>query len=197
MLSRWRHHLIRVGALGHVGRCPAVDATGYPRGVRDCGAHGAKGLGLGEECSARRPMLPPAAGGMGRSCARLTIEDQLLEARFQAESARSVHGLCRLVGRAPGLATTLVDVEQVFDGRRLFFYCSGEPPAGKSRRSRSSWPKSTTRPPKSAALPPRSPKAADPAAAPAKRKGAASGSCSRAVRWRGLAAQKSGGRSHG
>src|SRR4051794_28895219 len=42
-----RHHLVRVGVLGHVGRFTSVDATRFPRGARVV-VRTSRGLELGE-----------------------------------------------------------------------------------------------------------------------------------------------------
>ena len=121
----WRHHLIRVGALGHVGRFTAVDATSYPRGTRVV-VRTARGLELGEVLSpaADAPARGEADGSILRG---LTIEDQLLEARLE-RNRQEAYTACAGWLAERGLAATLVDVEQLFDGRRLFFYFLGEPP---------------------------------------------------------------------
>ena|ERR1700676_280890 len=122
----WRHHLVRVGALGHVGRFTAVDATSYPRGTRVV-VRTARGMEVGEVLSpaADAPARGEADGSILRG---MTIEDQLLEARLERNRQEAYTACAGWLG-SRGLAATLVDVEQLFDGRRLFFYFLGDPPA--------------------------------------------------------------------
>ena len=76
----WRHHLVRVGALGHVGRFTAVDAVRYSRGMRVI-VRTSRGLEIGEVLG---PIdEAPARGESDGSILRgMTVEDQLLEARL-------------------------------------------------------------------------------------------------------------------
>ena len=90
------------------------------------GAHGG-GLEIGEVLSpaAEAPVHGEADGSILRG---LTIEDQLLEARLE-RNRQEAYQACTGWLAERKLAATLVDVEQLFDGRRLFFYFLGEPPA--------------------------------------------------------------------
>lgn len=118
-----QHHLVRVGALGAVGRFTAVDAVRYPRHARVV-LRTARGLEIGEVLTP-----PPNQGerghGDGSILRRMTVEDELLEARLeknrQAAYAACVERLAELK-----LDATLMDVEHLFDGRTLLFYFLGE-----------------------------------------------------------------------
>lgn len=122
----WRHHLVRVGAVGHVGRFTAVDAVRYPRGARVIVRTG-RGLEIGEVLSMADEA--PARGESDGSILRgMTVEDQLLEARLE-KNRQEAFAACEARIRERGLAATLVDVEHLFDGRSLFFYFLGETPA--------------------------------------------------------------------
>jgi cell fate regulator YaaT (PSP1 superfamily) len=118
-----RHHLVRVGALGHVGRFTAVDAVVYPRHASVVVRTG-RGLELGEILD------PPAdatdaSGSDGSILRGVTPEDRLLEARLQ-KNARAAYEAC--AGRLAELRlpAVLMDVEHLFDGRTLLFYFLGE-----------------------------------------------------------------------
>lgn len=121
----WRHHLVRVGALGHVGRFTSVDAVGYPRGRRVV-LRTARGLEVGE-------VLGPADAGVapgqsdGSILRAMTVEDQLLEARLD-KNRQAAFDACSERIRSAGLSATLIDVEHLFDGRSLFFYFLGPVP---------------------------------------------------------------------
>ncbi len=121
----WRHHLIRIGALGHVGRFTAVDAVNYPRGARVV-VRTARGLEIGEVLSPSHDA--PARGESDGSILRgMTIEDDLLQARLE-KNRQEAFAACaeRIRGLRSGV--TLVDVEHLFDGRSLFFYFLGTVP---------------------------------------------------------------------
>jgi hypothetical protein len=55
----------------------------------------------------------------------MTVEDQLLEARLEKNRDRAFSA-CRQRLDELGIEATLLDVEHLFDGRRLFFYFLGE-----------------------------------------------------------------------
>lgn len=118
-----RHHFVRVGALGNVGRFTSVDAVAYPRTSRVI-VRTSRGLETGE-------ILGPAEeevmrGNTDGSILRgMTIEDELLENRLEKNRQRALDACtARLVEL--GITATLVDVEHLFDGRSLFFYFMGE-----------------------------------------------------------------------
>ncbi len=121
----WRHHLVRVGALGHVGRFTAVDAVRYPRGARVI-VRTSRGLEIGEVLSPTDDA--PARGQSDGSILRgMTVEDQLLEARLD-KNRRQAFEACAARIRELGLPAALVDVEHLFDGRSLYFYFLGDVP---------------------------------------------------------------------
>jgi cell fate regulator YaaT (PSP1 superfamily) len=118
-----RQHLVRVGALGSVGRFTAVDAVRYPRHAQVVVRTG-RGLELGEV------LAPPADGpddtsADGSILRGITVEDELLKVRLERHR-QAAYDACarRLAEVAPDAA--LVDVEHLFDGRSLVFYFLGE-----------------------------------------------------------------------
>jgi hypothetical protein len=117
------HHLVRVGALGNVGRFTAVDAVRYPRASRVVVRTG-RGLELGEVLTppADGPDPQPADGSILRG---MTIEDQLLEARLE-RNRQSAFEACTARIAQLDLPTILMDVEHLFDGRSLVFYFVGQ-----------------------------------------------------------------------
>ena len=101
-----RHHLVRVGALGHVGRFTAVDAVRYPRDARVVVRTG-RGLEVGEV------LAPPSDGpdeanGDGSILRGMTTEDQLLGPGWNAIARPPTRPVprgwprLRLAGRADG-----------------------------------------------------------------------------------------------
>jgi cell fate regulator YaaT (PSP1 superfamily) len=116
-----RQHLVRVGALGHVGRFTAVDAVRYPRHARVVVRTG-RGLELGEVLAAPEgPDSGPADGSILRG---VTIEDQLLAARLEKHRQEAFEA-CAARLQAMNAPAVLMDVEHLFDGRTLVFYFLG------------------------------------------------------------------------
>jgi hypothetical protein len=76
-----QHHLVRVGALGTIGRFTSVDAARYPRYSRVIVRTG-RGLELGE-ILAEPTTESTAARADGSILRGMTIEDQLLAARLE------------------------------------------------------------------------------------------------------------------
>ena len=118
-----RQHLVRVGALGHVGRFTAVDAVRYPRHARVVVRTG-RGLELGEilDPPANVDEVERTDGSILRG---LTVEDQLLEARLE-KNRQAAYTACAARLADLGLPATLMDVEHLFDGQTLLFYFLGE-----------------------------------------------------------------------
>ncbi len=118
-----RHHFVRVGIFGHVGRFTSVDAVAYPRASRVI-VRTSRGLETGE-------ILGPADDDLDRrstdgSILRgMTLEDELLEVRLQKNRQKAVDA-CTAQLAESGIQATLLDVEHLFDGRSLFFYFLGE-----------------------------------------------------------------------
>jgi hypothetical protein len=118
-----RCHLVRVGAVGSVGRFVAVDAAAYPRGCRVI-VRTARGLELGEVLA---PTAMPTERGQtdGSILRRVTVEDDLLAARLEQHRQEALEACsARLVEL--GLLAALVDAEMLFDGRTVYFYFLGE-----------------------------------------------------------------------
>lgn len=120
-----RCHLVRVGALGQIGRFAAADARRYPRGSRVI-VRTARGLEIGEV------LAPPAPIGDdgdhdGTLLRGMTIEDELLQARL-AKNRDAAHEACQTRLDDLRLNATLMEVEHLFDGQTLVFYFLGEQP---------------------------------------------------------------------
>ena len=118
-----RHHYVRVGVMGHVGRFTAVDAVHYPRASRVI-LRTSRGLETGEVLS---PCEEPIERGAsdGAILRGMTVEDQLILARLEKNRERAFRACQRRLDDL-GLTATLLDVEHLFDGRSLFFYFLGE-----------------------------------------------------------------------
>lgn len=116
-------HLLRFGALGHVGRFASADAARYPRGTRvivrtSRGLESAVVLAHADRATTGDPE--------GTILRGMTVEDDLLHARL-AKGRDAALAACEVRLRERGLADTLLDVEHLFDGETLVFHFLGEP----------------------------------------------------------------------
>lgn len=145
MISTGTYHLVRVGALGQVGRFPSTDGIRYPRGTRVV-CRTVRGLELGEVLSNAPPegsgvsspswaegLSSPAAGSAvtrladGSLVRALTAEDELLQSRLKKNRNAAYEACSRLLAEH-GVRAVLVDVEHLFDGSTLYFYFLGQVP---------------------------------------------------------------------
>ena len=117
-------HLVRVGAMGQVGRFTATDAVHYPRGTSVV-LRTQRGLELGEV------LAPPTVSGdgpgetSGEILRGVTPQDELLSERIRKNKQRAYDACAeRIVERK--IDATLIDIELLFDGSSLFFYFLGE-----------------------------------------------------------------------
>lgn len=116
-----RFHLVRVGALGNVGRFRSSDATRFPRGARVI-VRTARGLETGEIVAP--PAFDSQAEADGSIVRGMTIEDQLLAARLD-KNRQAAYDACRRRLAEVQLDVALLEVEHLFDGRTLIFYFLG------------------------------------------------------------------------
>lgn len=119
------YHLVRYGLLGHVGRFAAVDALLYPRRTRVV-VRSPRGLEIGEVLSSPEQQ-DAAVDADGQILRRMTVQDDLLEARLQRRRHEAFEACNSLLAESR-VEAALVDVEQLFDGQGLFFYFLGDPP---------------------------------------------------------------------
>lgn len=124
-------HLVRYSLLGQVGRFVAADAVRYPRQSRVI-VRSERGLEIGTVLS------EPADGGDhavqidGQILRRMTVEDNLLEARLE-KHRHNAFTACASLLQEHQVPAALVDVEHLFDGQSLFFYFLGEVPLEADR----------------------------------------------------------------
>lgn len=117
------NHIIRLGALGQVGRYVSADAVRYPRRSRVI-VRSARGLEIGEVLSdpGRLESKEEADGTILRG---MTDEDCLLEQRLEQNRCEA-YASCVALLEKKGLPAVLVDVEHLFDGSHLYFHFLGE-----------------------------------------------------------------------
>jgi len=123
-------HLVRYSLLGQVGRFITADALLYPRQSRVI-VRSTRGLEIGTVLS------EPSVGDQstqsdGQILRRMTVEDDLLEARLE-KHRHDAFNACASLLQEHQVPATLVDVEHLFDGQGLFFYFLGEVPPEANR----------------------------------------------------------------
>src|SRR5262245_13949578 len=118
------HHVVRVGAMGQVGRFRAVDAVLYPRHSRVI-VRTRRGLEIGEVLAATDNDDDGRLFPDGEILRGMTVEDELLQARLE-KHRQEAYQACATLLQDKRLSATLVDVEHLFDGQGLFFYFLGE-----------------------------------------------------------------------
>ena len=117
-------HLVRVGAMGHVGRFASLDAVRYERAARVI-VRTARGLEAGEVLSLGEDVHRSQTDGT--ILRGMTVEDDLLEGRLKRHKHRAFQACAARIAELD-LPVTLIDVEHLFDGRSLFFYFLGDSP---------------------------------------------------------------------
>lgn len=119
-----RFHLVRTGALGHVGRFAAVDGLRYARGARVV-LRTARGLELGDVLAPPEEDAPAELRD-GDLLRAVTVQDDLLVARL-VRNRDAAYAACQRRLVELGEPAVLVDVEHTFDGQSLYFYFLGAP----------------------------------------------------------------------
>ena len=116
-------HLVRVGALGHVGRFTAVDMARYPRHARVILRTG-RGLEIGEVLASPSDSLNDGQAD-GSILRGMTLEDELVESRLEKNRLSALNACSDRISELD-VTATLMDVEHLFDGRTLLFYFLGD-----------------------------------------------------------------------
>jgi cell fate regulator YaaT (PSP1 superfamily) len=119
-----RFHLIRVGAMGQVGRFSAVDSVRYPRHSRVI-VRTRRGLEVGDVLAPPDDRDDGHAFADGDLLRGVTVRDELLQARVEKDR-QDAYAACSAMLSQSGISAVLVDVEHLFDGQGLFFYFLGE-----------------------------------------------------------------------
>jgi cell fate regulator YaaT (PSP1 superfamily) len=118
-----QHHLVRVGALGTIGRFTSVDATRYPRHSTVIVRTG-RGLERGDVLAPPSDELTDVRAD-GSILRGMTVEDHLLAARLEKNREEACDACSRLLAERE-IPAVLMDAEHLFDGRSLVFYFLGE-----------------------------------------------------------------------
>ncbi|QDV14089.1 hypothetical protein CA51_39830 [Rosistilla oblonga] len=113
------HYLVRTGAWGDISQHRPVDGGSYRRGDRVI-CETSRGLEIGEVVA---DVDAEASGG--RILRRMTDQDELLQQRLERYKRKAVQE-CRDKLVAAKIDAVLLEVEQLFDGRTLYFHFLGE-----------------------------------------------------------------------
>lgn len=113
------HYLVRTGAWGEISQHRAVDGATYHRGDRVI-CKTVRGLEIGEVVADVE-----TDADSGQILRRMTDQDELLQKRLERYKRKAVQE-CRSKLVAAGIDAVLLEVEQLFDGRTLFFHFLGE-----------------------------------------------------------------------
>ncbi len=120
-------YLVRVGAMGLIGRFRAIDGARYARGTHVV-CRTVRGIEVGHVLTATdSDQLDD-----GAVLRRMTVSDELLLVRVEKNRQQAFEACQRLIQRQ-GLDAVLLDVEHLFDGQSLFFYFLGEVPVELER----------------------------------------------------------------
>ncbi|REJ64456.1 MAG: hypothetical protein DWQ31_21235 [Planctomycetota bacterium] len=124
-------HLVRIGTLGQIGRFHAADAAVYPRMCRVV-LRTPRGLETGHVLTTTGGPSASVDGDAvaepdGQILRRMTAEDEMLSARLERDKFRALDICSRRLAEL-GVNATLLDVEPLFDGSRVYFYFLGSVP---------------------------------------------------------------------
>jgi cell fate regulator YaaT (PSP1 superfamily) len=119
-----RYHLVRVGAMGQVGRFATVDSVSYPRRSRVI-VRTRRGLEVGDVLTPPDDCDEASSFPDGELLRGITVQDELLHARLEKNRQEAYAACAQMLGDS-GMSTVLVDVEHLFDGQGLFFYFLGD-----------------------------------------------------------------------
>jgi cell fate regulator YaaT (PSP1 superfamily) len=120
------YHLVRVGAMGQVGRFASVEALRFPRHSRVI-VRTRRGLEIGDVLSPPDDRNDSQSFADGDLLRGVTIQDELLQTRLE-KNRQEAYAACTELLAESGSDAVLVDVEHLFDGQGLFFYFLGEIP---------------------------------------------------------------------
>lgn len=116
------NHLVRVGAMGRVGRFRSIDGVRHRRAERVI-VRTERGLETGEVLDVVEDAPAENDGPLLR---RMTLQDGLVAERLTRNRDAAYEACVRLLAER-GSAAVLLDVEHLFDGRGLYFYYLGTP----------------------------------------------------------------------
>lgn len=114
------HFLVRTGAWGEIGQFRTADGVCYQRRQRVI-CKTPRGLEIGEVVAETGVGIEVT----GKILRPMGEEDRMLQMRLEKYKVRAVEDCRRQIAEA-GLKATLLEVEQLFDGRTLVFHFLGD-----------------------------------------------------------------------
>lgn len=120
------HHLLRVGAMGLVGRFSSAEGFRYPRGSRVV-VRTVRGIEAAEVLT-HEAMLDGRTESDGEILRVMTVEDDLLAERLDRRRQEALDACSQLLADQSSTAV-LLDVEHLLDGKHVYFYFLGEVPS--------------------------------------------------------------------
>lgn len=119
--------LVRVGQFGQVGRFQAENSRALEYGCRVI-VQTARGLEAGEYLDAEEVHAKSLGGQSlhdGQFVRAMTTQDELLEQRLNKNKNEAITA-CQQLLTERNLEAVILDADQTFDGKRLYFYFSGD-----------------------------------------------------------------------
>jgi cell fate regulator YaaT (PSP1 superfamily) len=119
-----KHHLVKVGLMGTVGRFDAIDFRCYPRDTRVI-VRTHRGLESGIVFCDLEDEHEWTTATDGELLRQTSVEDLMILERLERYRDKAFEACQRLIDQR-GCKGILVDVEHTFDGESVFFYFMGE-----------------------------------------------------------------------
>lgn len=117
-----RRHLVRFGVMGWIGRFDSAAALRYRPGDRVI-CRTTRGLELGDVLNDE--IRDETLALCGEILRPMAAEDRLIATRIDKHRLKAIDACGKILAER-GIGATLLDAEQTFDGRNLFFYFMGE-----------------------------------------------------------------------
>ncbi len=120
--SNMQHHLVRFGVMGWIGRFGSAEAVQYAPGQRVI-CQTFRGLEVGDVLNDQ--VADESLAVCGDILRRVAKADGLIQLRLNKHRLRAIEACGRMLTER-GVSAILLDAEQTFDGKNLFFYFLGE-----------------------------------------------------------------------
>ncbi len=117
-----QQHLVRFGVMGWIGRFGSAEALQYAPGDRVI-CRSFRGLEIGDVLNDQ--VVDESLAHCGEILRPVAAEDRLIVTRLNKHRLRAIDACGRMLAER-GISTLLLDAEQTFDGKNLFFYFMGD-----------------------------------------------------------------------
>jgi cell fate regulator YaaT (PSP1 superfamily) len=115
-------HLIRFGVMGWIGRFGSAESRRYSPGDQVI-CRTSRGLEMGDVLIDE--VHDDSVARCGEILRPVAAEDRLIAKRLNKHRLRAIDACGRMI-KERGIHATLLDAEQTFDGKNLYFYFMGE-----------------------------------------------------------------------